>query len=96
METSGRINHRIFPGRLAFRRSGESRLVKPRERAFELVACDSHGNSGLVAAKLRADRIQSNRSALAGEGQTASPDAIFAHPKKDDFCRAIPIPKLVI
>jgi hypothetical protein len=62
METSGRINHRILPGRLAFRRSSESRLVESRERAFELLACDSYGNSGLVAAKLRANRIQSNRS----------------------------------
>jgi hypothetical protein len=52
METSGRINHRIFPGRLAFRRSSESRLVESRERPFELLACDSYGNSGLVAAKL--------------------------------------------
>jgi hypothetical protein len=28
---------------------------------FELVACDSWGNSGLVATKLRANRIQSER-----------------------------------
>ncbi len=54
--------HQILPGRLAFRRSSESRLVEPRKRAFELVACDSCGNSGLVATKLRANRIQSDRS----------------------------------
>jgi hypothetical protein len=62
METPGRINDRLLPGRLAFRRSSESRLVEPGKRAFELVARDSCGNSGLVATKLRANRIQSDRS----------------------------------
>jgi len=62
--THREVNSRVCTGRLAFWRSGENELAEERKRALKYLAYHSYPHSALVAAAVRAYRIQRNRSWL--------------------------------